>query len=73
MSEWAWKKCSKCETRIHIHCMCVCGGDPWNVISEIEKDILNLTNKKEELLKEVYQIDEKINKYNVFLNIQRVK
>ena len=45
MSAWAYRKCKKCGSTVHINSTCKswgngnCGGDPWGVIEQKRKDI----------------------------------
>jgi len=45
MSTWAYRDCNKCGISVHINFKCDCGGDPWGIIKELEKD-LDLVNEK---------------------------
>ena len=48
MSEWVYRDCPKCGDRIHINFFCDCGGDPWDVLADIEvlSENINLLNRR---------------------------
>ena len=63
MSEWAYKKCTKCEKkRIHINFTCSCGGDPWDIVESINKEIAELKEKKDKLNSDLMVTDNRIKK-----------
>ena len=45
MSEWAFRKCEKCGSRVHINSTCKswsnrkCDGDPWGEKNKLLEDI----------------------------------
>lgn len=57
MSGWAYRKCKKCGSRVHINSKCECGGDPWGVAKKASKEISRLIDLKLSLLKKIDQID----------------
>lgn len=74
MSEWAYRKCSKCDARVHVNYTCKtwgnkennCEGDPWGVRDKLwsEIDAINkdLINHEKEIIRLEKIRDEKVEK-----------
>lgn len=58
MSVWAYRKCEKCGSTVHINHTCKqwnckngCDGDPWNEIVKRKKEIKELKERRVNLNK----------------------
>ena len=66
MSEWAYRECPKCGTRVHINCYCYkvgCDGDPWGIEKSSEIHIATLERERDELLEDLERLNKTITHY----------